>query len=193
MTPLEPAEPAEAPDRVPGPGVAVSSDELDRRIAEAVEAQRLAAEAEPVADTSMFLSHHWPAQYERCARVGRFHVCRRCLVLYPTAIVVCLLAAVRITWSSSLDPWFLWLLPIAGVVEFSLDALGVIHHNPVRQAIVSALLAIAYGKLLWRYANHPDDGLAWAVVIVDCTICLVAALAGRVLGGSGSRSVTPPG
>ena len=191
MTSLDPPEPAEAPDGAPGPGVAVSPDELDRRIADAVRAQRLAAEADPVADTSMFLSHHWPSQYDRCAQVGRFHVCRRCLVLYPVAVLVCLLAALRLTWPDRLDPWFLWLLPIAGVVEFSLDALGVIRHNATRQVVVSALLAVAYGKLLWRYANHPADGLAWTVVIVDTGICLVAALIGRVLRGTDNGTVTP--
>ena len=56
---------------------------------------------------------------------------------------VCLLAALRLTWPDRLDPWFLWLLPIVGVVEFSLDALGVIRHNATRQ-VGSVLGTAAY-------------------------------------------------
>ena len=41
----------------------------------------------PVADTPMWLSHHWPSDYDRCAVVAGRHVCRRCLVLYPLALV----------------------------------------------------------------------------------------------------------
>ena len=150
--------------------------ELDDRIEAELARQAREAAQNPVADTSMFLSHHWPSGYDRCAVVAGRHVCRRCLVLYPVAIVVALLAGAGVTWPAHLDPWVLWLLPIPGVVEFSLDALGLIRHHPLRQAVVSAMLAVAYGKLLWRYAHDPADALAWSVVLVDCGVCLAAAL-----------------
>ncbi len=38
------------------------------------------------------------------------------------------------------------------------------------------MLAVAYGRILWLYAHDPADGLVWAVVIVDTSICLAAAL-----------------
>ncbi|HET6663331.1 MAG TPA: hypothetical protein VFG94_03700, partial [Acidimicrobiales bacterium] len=37
--------------------------------------------------TPLSLSHHWPDEYDRCVTVGGRKVCRRCLVLYPTALV----------------------------------------------------------------------------------------------------------
>lgn len=172
--------------------------ELDRRFAEALEAQRVENAANPVADTPMWLAHHWPARYDRCAKVGRWHVCRRCLVLYPVAIGVAVLAGFGVRWPDSWDVWLFWLLPIPGVVEFSLDALGVIIHRPRRQMVVSALLAVAYGKILWRYSHHPGDGLVWAVVLTNITICGVAAICGAVLrggpdGSSGGSTVASNG
>lgn len=107
---------------------------------------------------------------------------RRCLVLYPVALAVALLAGLGITWPTRFGAWVLWLLPLPGVVEFSLDALGVVRHHPVRQSIVSAMLAVAYGKVLWRYVHDPTDALSWSVVAVDCGVCFVAALLGRGLG-----------
>jgi hypothetical protein len=173
------------------------ADDLDRRFTAELDRPARERAATPVADTTMFLSHHWPSRYDRCAVIGGRHVCRRCLVLYPVAIGVALLAGLAVTWPGHLDPWVLWLAPLPGVVEFSLDALGVIRHHPLRQSVVSALLAVAYGKLLWRYAHDPGDALAWSVVVVDCGICLVAALVGRRLaavdGGAGTGTGTGTG
>ncbi|MBS1848777.1 MAG: hypothetical protein JST73_10910 [Actinobacteria bacterium] len=166
--------------------------ELDRRIARALEQQRAERDANPVADTTLFLSHHWPARYDRCAIVAGRHVCRRCLVLYPVAIGVALLAGFGIRWPDSWDVWMFWLLPIPGVVEFSLDALGLIRHRPWRQVVVSAMLAVAYGKILWRYSHHPGDGLVWAVVLVNTATCGVAAIIGSLLGGRRERRTPSP-
>lgn len=162
-------------------------DDLDRRIAAELDRQARERAETPVADTTMFLSHHWPSGYDRCVVIGGRHVCRRCLVLYPVVIVVALLAGLGLTWPHRFDPWVLWLAPLPGVLEFSLDALGVIRHHPLRQALVTALLAVAYGKLLWRYAQDPGDALAWSVLVVDCGICLVAALVGRRFTAASNR------
>jgi hypothetical protein len=43
------------------------------------------------------------------------------------------------------------------------------------------MLAVAYGKILWRYSHHPGDGLVWAVVGIDTGICAVAALVAAAL------------
>ena len=154
----------------------IDEAELDRRIDEALRLQEAERAATPVADTTMWLSHHWPARYDRCAVVAGRHVCRRCLVLYPVAIAVAVAAGFGLRWPDDADVWLLWLLPLPGVVEFCLDALGVIRHRPWRQVVVSALLAVAYGKILWRYSQHPGDGLVWAVVAVTTGICGVVAL-----------------
>ena len=92
-----------------------------------------------------------------------------------------LVAGAGLTWPAHWDPWVFWLLPLPGVVEFALDVLGVVRHRPVRQILVSAMLAVAYGKILWRYAHAPGDPLVWAVVGVQTGICALAALVATVL------------
>lgn len=159
----------------------VDEAELDRRIAQALEAQRIERDENPIADTPLWLAHHWPSRYDRCIRVGGHHVCRRCAVLYPVAILVAFAAGLGLRWPESWDVWMYWLLPMPGVVEFVLDVFGVIRHRPLRQVVVSALLAVAYGNLLWRYSNDPTDGLVWTVVLVQTGICGVAAVVSLVL------------
>lgn len=159
----------------------VDPEELDRRIAEKLEEQRAEHHAHPMADTSMFLSHHWPSRYDRCLVIRGRHVCRRCAVLYPVAILVAFLAGAGLTWPVRWDRWVFWLLPIPGVVEFVLDVLGVVRHRPHRQMVVSAMLAVAYGKILWRYAHDPGDPLVWTVIGVDTGICAFAALLATAL------------
>ena len=38
--------------------------------------------------TPIWLSHHYPEQYDRCVLVGRKHICRRCMALYPLSFLV---------------------------------------------------------------------------------------------------------
>ncbi len=159
----------------------IDDDELDRKFAVELERQRIEQAATPFADTSMWLSHHWPSRYDRCTHIGGKHICRRCLVLYPVSISVALLAGAGLHWPDSWDPWMFWILPIPGVVEFVLDVMGVIRHRPLRQVIVSALLAVAYGKILWRYSHDPGNSLVWAVVLVNTATCGIAAILATVL------------
>jgi hypothetical protein len=81
-------------------------------------------------DTPMWLSHHWPGQYDRCAVVGGLHVCRRCLVLYPLALVSGIVVGIGSWWPHRLDAWVLWLFPLPGVIEFVLDNLGLVRYSP---------------------------------------------------------------
>ena len=132
----------------------------------------------PVADTPMWLSHHWPGDYDRCAVVAGRHVCRRCLVLYPLALVAGVAISIGSWWPSSLDPRVLWLFPLPGVIEFALDNLGLIGYSPRRQMILSAGGALAAGVGYVRYLHHPTDPLVWSVLGVYTAICLVTAVIG---------------
>lgn len=134
----------------------------------------------PVADTPMWLSHHWPDDYDRCAVVGGLHVCRRCLVLYPTALVTVLLVSLGSWWPDALDPWVLWLFPLPGVIEFSLDNLRLIDYSPRRQMLLSAPGAVAAGLGYVRYLDDTLDPLVWSVVAVYTTICVAAVVVGAL-------------
>ncbi len=138
----------------------------------------------PVADTPMYLSHHWPADYDRCAVVGGFHVCRRCLVLYPVALVTGIAISIGSWWPDSLNALVLWLFPLPGVIEFVLDNVGAIRYSPVRQMWLSAAGAVAAGVGYSMYLKDTFDATVWAVVAVYTTVCV----AGVVIGHYRKRS-----
>ena len=132
----------------------------------------------PVADTPMYLAHHWPADYDRCAVVGGLHICRRRLVLYPVALVAGILVSIGSWWPSGLDPWVLWLLPLPGVVEFVADNVGLIRYSPRRQVVLSAMGAWAAGVGYTRYLQDTTDPLVWSVVFAYGATCLLGAVVG---------------
>ncbi len=139
----------------------------------------LAVDAAPVADTPMWLSHHWPDDYDRCAVVAGRHVCRRCLVMYPVALVAAVVAGVGPWWPRSLDPVLIPLLPLPAVVEFVLDNLGVVRYSPTRQMALTALGALAAGAGYVRYLDRPGDPLVWGTVVVYGLVCATAAFAAQ--------------
>jgi hypothetical protein len=146
-------------------------------------------EPEPLLpDTPMWLSHHWPWQYDRCAVVAGLHVCRRCLVLYPLALVVGIAVAGGSWWPHRIDPWVLWLLPAPGVAEFVADNLGLIRYSPVRQVVLSVSGALAAGVGYARYLADHTDGLVWTVVLTYGAICLGTAIIAGVRRGRATSS-----
>ncbi len=146
-----------------------------------------------IPDTPMWLSHHWPDGYDRCAVVGGLHVCRRCLVLYPLALVAGIAISIGDWWSHDLDPWILWLFPLPGVIEFVLDNLGRIAYVPMRQVVLSAFGAVAAGVGYVRYLDHTTDPLVWTVLGVYTAACLAGAVIGGLQRGRGATSEADPG
>ncbi|MCU1370642.1 MAG: hypothetical protein JWO77_1836 [Ilumatobacteraceae bacterium] len=138
-----------------------------------------ASDGGPVADTPMYLSHHWPDEYDRCAVIGGMHVCRRCLVLYPVALVTGVLISLGSWWPDGVNPLVLWLFPLPGVIEFVLDNVGVVTYEPRRQMWLSALGAIAAGVGYSMYIQDTFDATVWAVVAVYTTVCVVGVIVGK--------------
>ena len=131
----------------------------------------------------MWLSHHYADDYDRCVVIGRRHVCRRCLVLYPVAAMALILALAGVRWSKSLDLVLLVALPIPGVAEFVLEHLGVIRYRPVLQGLVTVPLGVALGVGFDRYLHHYADPLFWGMVVLYGAICLASVLS----SGAGVR------
>jgi hypothetical protein len=127
----------------------------------------------------MWLSHHWPEDYDRCTRIGRSHVCRRCLWFWPTTLAVAAVALAGLRWPTSLDPWFLALLPVPVVVEWWLEQLGRVRYSPTRQVCLSLLAAPAVGVGLARYLRTPTDPLFWGVVAAYAVICAIPVVLAR--------------
>ena len=135
----------------------------------------------PSADESispLWLAHHYPEDYDRCVVLGRAHVCRRCLVLYPVAFVVMGLALAGVRWPTGLDGWLLVLLPAPAVAEFVLEHLGVAGYHPRRQTLLTIPMAVALGVGFARYLDHQTDPLFWAVVLVYGAIGVIATVVG---------------
>jgi hypothetical protein len=135
----------------------------------------------PGADESispMWLAHHYPDDYDRCVTLGRTHVCRRCLVLYPVAFVVMGLALAGVRWPEALDPWLLVLLPAPAMAEFVLEHLGVVRYQPLRQTALTVPMAVALGVGFARYLDHQGDPLFWGVVVAYSFIGLGATIIG---------------
>ena len=81
--------PSGDPIAAPAQSRAEAESRFEQRLA-----SMAASERDRRARRDMWLAHHWPAHYgERCVRVGRRHVCRRCAALYPVGLVVAILSA----------------------------------------------------------------------------------------------------
>jgi hypothetical protein len=122
----------------------------------------------------LWLSHHPPEQLDRCVRLGKYDVCRRCLVLYPIAFLTA--AVSYATAPDALDPWILLLAPLPAVVEWWLEHLGRIDYSPVRQVALTIPLALALGRGFARYLEDPLDPLFWVMVVVYGGSCAGIAL-----------------
>lgn len=131
------------------------------------------------ARTPLWLSHHFPNEYDRCAVVAGRHVCRRCATFYPICFGVMALALLGVSWPRWLDPWLLWLLPIPVVVEWWLEHLDKISYSAWRNTAFSALCAPAVGVGLARYLADRGDTLFWSVVITYGVVCLTPMLISR--------------
>jgi uncharacterized membrane protein len=128
----------------------------------------------PVADTPLWLAHNWPGQYGRCVVVGRRHICRRCLALYPVALVVVALGLAGVRWPERHDGWLIWLLVVPATVELCLENVGLIRHSPTRLVSVTLPLAVGCGVLFLRYLDRLTDPLVWTVVAVCGGACVAS-------------------
>jgi hypothetical protein len=125
--------------------------------------------------TPIWLSHHFPESYDRCVVIGRRHICRRCLALYPVAFAVMVWSLVG-PWPGDWDGAVLVLLPLPAVIEFVLEHVGVIRYQPVRQVLVTVPLAVALGRGFALYVDDPGSRLFWGAVLVYGGVCVAAAV-----------------
>ncbi len=153
-------------------------DDLDESSSEPLGPYRPLADEPALPDTPMWLSHHWPVDYDRCALLAGRHVCRRCVFMYPVAAVAALLLNAGRFWPSRVDVTVLWLLPLPAVVDFVTDNLRLTRYSPRRQAVLTALGAIGAAAGYVRYLASPGDAAVWTVVVVYGLVCVVAAIAG---------------
>ena len=110
------------------------------------------------------MSHHLPHEHDRCVVIGRRHVCRRCLVLYPVAFAVMFLTLGSFGWPERLDPVLLLLLPVPVAMEYIAEQLGAVRYHARRQVLLTMIAAPALGTGLARHIVSPFE--TWFVVMV---------------------------
>lgn len=128
---------------------------------------------------ALLLSHHPPSQYDRCIRIGRHPVCRRCAVLYPLAFVVAIASLFGLHWPETWDRTLLYLLPLPVTLEFVIERFGGVRYRAGRQIALTLLAAPALGRGLARYFAHPTDRLFWGMVVLFGGSALFALVASR--------------
>ena len=133
--------------------------------------------APPAAETPIWLSHHWPDHYDRCVRLGRLHVCRRCLVLYPAIVVTAVVATVLELGDTA--SWAAWLLPLPLAIDWTGEHLGLLRYAAWRQVAVTLLAAVGFGIALSVHLDDPFAPRAIAPVLTYVVVLGVVALVTR--------------
>ena len=138
----------------------------------------------------MWLSHHQHGDRERCLRVGRVHVCRRCLVLYPIALVVCGAWLAR-PGGDRMSGLAMWVLPIPVVIEWTAEHAWAVAYSARRQVVLTALAAPGLGVALATWSLEPFSLRVVLPMTVHVVVCLCAWGVGQArprgapLGASG--------
>lgn len=127
----------------------------------------------------LWLAHHHEGELDRCARVGATLVCRRCLAAHPISWVVMALSLAGIGWPAGWDATVLWVLPSIAVAEYAAEQLRLVRYSAPRQAALSFLCGIAFGRGLARVLRDLGDPLFWSVTLTMSGAMVGALIIGR--------------
>jgi len=125
----------------------------------------------------LWLTHHWHNEYDRCTIIHGRHVCRRCLVLYPLGLAVAVAALAGLQpWPQGADPWFIWMLCIPATLDFLAEKLFDVGYSAKRQVVVTALVAVGFGRGLAYEIDDRWSWLFWGPVLVYGGVWFAAAV-----------------
>jgi hypothetical protein len=82
----------------------------------------------------------------------------------------------------------LWLLPLPAIAEFVSEHIAGTKYRPRRQAALSAIGGIAFGRGMARYLADPGDRLFWAVSITYSLVMVIAVAIGMKIEGARKRA-----
>ena len=155
---------------------------LEFEIAAARHRKRLELDASQAAARRMlWLSHHWPEHHaERCIRLGRWPVCRRCGALYPLGFAVAFAMALgwRL-WPESWDPLAIWLLCLPASVAFVGEMLGWFGYSARWQMAATVLAALAFGTALGYELTERWSSEFWGPIAVFGGLWFFASFIGH--------------
>ena len=145
-------------------------EDVDAAFAEVAERRATEAKAQAEHDhayRSLWLAHHWPHRYERCAVVAGRHVCRRCLWFYSIAFLTLGVAFAGVSpWPTAWDAVLVWVLSIPATVEFIGGEFGYWSYNARRQVAVTSILALAVGRGFYLELQNEGNWVFWGPAIV---------------------------
>lgn len=106
--------------------------------------------------TPFLLSHHSPADYHRCVRVGGWHVCARCLGLYPVLFAaLAAQIALRAPLSHSWDSLIAFALPLPGLIDWARGRLWPLSGSNAGRLITGVLLGLSLARTLYLHLRAP--------------------------------------
>ncbi len=133
-------------------------------------------------DWRFLLAHHPPSQYDRCVRVGRLHLCTRCLGMYPPLIAglaVQLVLTVHHAAALVARPWERWVLvglmaPAAwDWIQGRLEP----HRGTNRwRYVTGVLLGLGLARAVYLNARTPLHGPALDAVVFLVIVVLFGTL-----------------
>lgn len=129
--------------------------------------------------TPLWVSHHRADQVDHCVRVGRLHVCRRCLVLYPVVVVTAVVVATVDPVASPLVGLGVVVALIPFLVDWVTEHLGFTAYSAPRSALVSVIGALGLGSALGVHVHHPFEPLVTVPVAVVAAAAALVAVLGR--------------
>ncbi len=155
-------------------------DQVAAKFAEVAErraSEQAAIDNAAQARRNIWLAHHWPHRYERCATIGGRQVCRRCTWFYSIAFFTLALAFAGLSpWPEHWDATLVWILPIPATIDFVLGELGSITYNPRRQVLVTVLMAFAVGRGFHIELLDRGSTTFWAPVLLFGSIWFATAV-----------------
>lgn len=125
-----------------------------------------------------WLSHHPPDELDRCYRVGRFHVCARCLGTYPVMFLF-IVAQLRLRFPLEHpdDLIAVVLLTLPATVDWALGRFDPHRFSNAWRTLTGALLGLALGRSLFIHLQRPFPPVLLAQAIVVTAVALPVILA----------------
>lgn len=139
-------------------------------------------ELERQASSSLWLSHHWPQDYaEKCVKIGRRQICRRCAALYPLGFLTALLSVIGLPlWPATLDPMMIWVLCLPATIAFVGEAIGLFKYSRRWQVATMLIAALAFGKALgYELENRWSPEFWWPIAIFGGTWFLASVFSAK--------------
>jgi hypothetical protein len=90
-----------------------------------------------------------------------------------------ILSLAGIGWPAGSDTAVLWALPSIAVAEYVSEQLGLLRYSGPRQAVLSFLCGVAFGRGLARVLGDLGDPLFWSVTLTMSGAMVGALIIGR--------------